>query len=276
MFIGKSLLILSYAAIATVAVAQNAAQAPKPAESKPATPKPADAKPAAEEEVLQGTAYIRRFTVGLSLNVLGLTPMKEAGTSQQVSDILQVNSSTTPKGNRIGYGAFVQLRVTPRFAVNVNGVLRRIKWEGTVDTFEGVDRPTTVQDDRRQTSVDEKTKARYFDLYMMVRRYSRDHDEEGHRWFWELGPAFRQVNQITTELTTRRGNERNCCDVTPRVPANKWSKGFSAGFGGQFRDDFGFTVTPQVRYTRWMDRSFDHLSIRTMVNQLEGMVSFGF
>ncbi|MBL8173464.1 MAG: hypothetical protein JNK48_02270 [Bryobacterales bacterium] len=270
MFIGKSLLTLSYAAVATVALAQTAAQAPKPEGTKPAAPKPA------EEEVLQTPVFVKRFSLGVSLNVLGLAPMKEASTSQQVSDILQVNSNTLPKGNRIGYGAFVQLRASSRFAINVNGVLRRIKWEGTVDTFEGVDRPTTVQDDRRQTSVDEKTKARYFDIYATLRRYSRDHDEEGHRWFWELGPAFRQVNQITTELTTRRGNERNCCDVTPRVPANKWSKGFSAGFGGQFRDDFGLTVTPQVRYTRWMDRPFDNLSIRTMVNQVEGMVSIGF
>ncbi len=264
MFIGKSLLTLSYAALATLAMAQAPAQAPKPADPQP------------EEEILQTTAYVRRFSIGVSLNVLGLAPMKEASTSQQVSDILQVNSTTQPKGNRLGYGAFVQLRATPRFAVNINGVLRRIKWEGTVDTFEGVDRPTTIQDDRRQTSIDEKTKARYFDIYATLRRYSRDHDEEGHRWFWELGPAFRQVNQITTELTTRRGNERNCCDVTPRVPANKWSKGFSAGFGGQFRDDFGITVTPQVRYTRWLDRPFDSLSIRTMLNQVEGMVSIGF
>ena len=91
-----------------------------------------------------------------------------------------------------------------------------------------------------------------------------------------MGPAFRQVNQITTSLTTRRGTETLCCDATPRVPANNWSKGFSAGSGGQFRDDFGITVSPQVRYTRWMDRPFDNLSTRTMVNQVEGMVSIGF
>lgn len=271
MFIGKSILTLSYAAIATVALAQTAAQAPKPAGSKPADP-----KPAAKEDTLATTAFVKRFSLGVSLNVLALPQMKELGTSQQPSSILQVDSRTTPMGNRIGYGAWVQVRATSRFAVNVNGVLRRVKWEGTVDNYIGVDRPTTSFDDRQQINIDEKTKARYFDLYLMVRRFSRDHDEAGHRWFWELGPAVRQVNQITSQFTTRRGNESTCCDVTPREPANKWNKGFSAGFGGQFRDDFGITVTPQVRYTRWLDRTFDHLSIRTERNQLEGMVSIGW
>lgn len=266
---GKTLLTLTYTAIATVALAQT--QAPAPAGAKPD-----GAQTAEERQVLRTKVYIRRIGAGVSLNVLGLAPMKEAFTSQQVSDVLQVNSSTMPKGQRIGYGAYVQLRVTPRFAINVNGVLRRIKWEGTVDTYEGIDRPTTPIDDRRLTSVDEKSHARYFDFYALIRRYSRDHDEEGHRWFWEIGPAFRQVNQITTQLTTRSGSSTVCCDVTPRVPANKWSKGFSAGIGGQFRDDFGITVTPGVRFTRWLDRPFDNLSTRTMVNQLEGMVTIGF
>jgi len=60
------------------------------------------------------------------------------------------------------------------------------------------------------------------------------------------------------------------------VPQHRSSVGVVAGVGVQFDDEFGIHVVPEVRYTRWINPTFDNLSTNTQRNQVEAAISLTF
>lgn len=241
------------------------------------TQNPPPAQKAPELEV-----FVRRFSAGATLSVLGLRPLpgrtSSVVTTTPVVDAQYTTTSPfTAAKQRIGYGLTVQLAFTEHFAVNGGVFLRRLGYKMNSDILEGTDNPNTTVDERKHTVRNEDTRARLMDFPLFLRYYNKGRHAPGARWFLEVGGAVRQVSHIKSMTdTTVNDTLVNCCDLTPAKPARRSIRGFSGGAGLQFIDPVGIRVVPEVRYTRWMGQTFDAFSTATNRNQVEAMISLTF
>ncbi|HUQ92964.1 MAG TPA: hypothetical protein VM120_14885 [Bryobacteraceae bacterium] len=248
---------------------------PPAAAEKPAAP----VKPvlAADQVMLQRGTYIRRFSAGASLTVIGLGYIKNRDTSTLTSTPpVDALYSTTGVSRRIGFGITAQIAVTERFAVNGNLFVRpRIGYTMNSDVVTGVDNPTTPADDRRRTTSREDTRARLYELPVTIRYFGKGRHERGARWFVEGGGAVRRVVNIKTTTITQVGSAAPVTTNVP-APATRSIRGLVAGMGVYVIDPIGVRIVPEVRYTRWMGTTFNSFSTITLRNQIEAIVSLTF
>jgi hypothetical protein len=223
-------------------------------------------------------AYVRRFSVGPTLTVLGLQAVPERNlNTTTTSPAVDAQYTTTPASQRIGFGLTVQLAVSQRFAINGGGYLRRIGYKMTSDIIEGTDDPNTTVDERTHTVKHEDTRSRVFDFPLMIRYYGKDRHESGPRWFVQGGGAVRKVSHVRSAVDqTVNSGTPECCDFTPAHTERRTVYGVIGGVGLQFNDPIGVRVIPEVRYTRWMANTFNTLSSISQRHQVEAMISLTF
>ena len=176
-------------------------------------------------------AFVRRFSVGATLSVLGLNLVPK-GSSNIVTTTPVVDSlyTTTPASQRIGYGAMVQASITGHFAVNVSLLTRRIGYILNTDVFTGSDNPSTAEDERIHSIRNEDTRARFYDLPVTVRYYGKERHEPGVRWFVEGGGVLRRISKLrSSETTTDNSGVLHCCTFDPAVPARRNLRGLVVG-----------------------------------------------
>ena len=233
--------------------------------------------PALQQEVRR-KAYVRRLSLGATLSVVGLRLVPDRTTSAfTATPAFDALYATTGASRRVGYGLNLQAAITNRFAVNVSLFQRRAGYKMNSDIIEGRDDPNTSADERTLTVRNEDTRAKFYDLPVLVRYYGKDRYQRGPRWFLEGGGVLRRVSNIRTSIDTTIGTgDRQCCDTTPRTPERRTLRGFVAGAGVQLSDPVGIRVVPGVRYTRWAGHTFNAFSTITERNQIEGMISLTF
>jgi|GEM_PF-594370 len=252
------------------------AQAPKPAAPAPQGQPNQTGSTTQQAPREKSRMYVRRFSAGLMVSVFVWPQVKPGGLSQTVDTRLSISSDTTADNRRVGFGAVAQLALTQRFALAVSGTRHNTGFTASNTTIEGVDLAGTAQDDRRFTTNRDVVTARLFDFTGLLRRYSKDRDERGARWFFEGGASIRKVSQIRAARTTTINDATPVESQVTLAPAHKTARGVVAGLGAQFVDDIGIRVVPEVRYTRWLDRTFDNLSTRSRADQVQATVSFTF
>ncbi len=235
-------------------------------------------KPPAAPQVLKEETYVRRFSAGATLSVLVLDTIPAAGASVITSSpAFDGQYSTKNASKRIGFGVTAQAAITERFAVNASVLLRKMGYKRNSDIYTGVDNPSTPKDERTYTVHNEDTRAKFRDVPVTLRYYTKDRHMSGPRGFVEGGAALRWVSHIRTSIdTTVNAGDTKCCDTTPVKPDSRTVRGLVAGAGFQLIDGVGIRVVPAVRYTRWMGDTFNTPSTRTQRNQVEGMVSLTF
>ncbi len=249
--------------------APQAAQPPAAAKPKPDSPQPAP--------FFQDEPYIRRFTIGGNASVLILGLLKGDQQSESLtSPPLQIDSKNENKGTLFGGGVSVQFFLTDRYAINADLQLRRPRYKLTNTFYEGIDNPNTVGDDRTATFITEDTRARYWDLPLLVRRYNESRFEDRRKWFYEAGPVLRRVTGIRSSTETEVRNVKNCCDETPATPAHRNIFGAVAGIGLVVKDDFGIKLVPEFRYTRWFGGIFNNRAAQSRRDQYEILFSITF
>ncbi|MEZ5402868.1 MAG: hypothetical protein R2729_24540 [Bryobacteraceae bacterium] len=229
-----------------------------------------------KDSTLDNIQWVRRISLGGSFSVLPRFPMRD-GSSSQTSTNLEVNAATSAIGHRVGFGGLVQVALPKRLAIAGSVIAHRSEHSSSSDTFEGIDRPTTPQDERILTQRNSTTTARFWDLNILVRRYSREHYEPGTRWFYEAGPVFRRAVKVRTNGDFSVEGADFQPDPNPRSPlANRTARGVTVGIGVQFVDDIGIRVVPEFRYTRFVTRTFDYLSAQSRPDQLQALISITF
>jgi hypothetical protein len=230
-----------------------------------------------KDSTIDNIQWVRRITLGGSFSVLPRFPMRNGSVQQSTFTGLSVNSSTTALGHRLGWGGLVQVALPKRLALAGSVIIHRSAHTSVSDQFEGVDRPTTPQDERTLTSRSSRTDARFWDINLLVRRYSKEHFEPGPRWFYEAGPALRRVAKVRTAGQISVEGAPFADDPNPQNPvANRMARGLTVGIGAQFVDDVGIRVVPEFRYTRFVTRTFDFLSARSRPDQMEALISITF
>ncbi len=222
--------------------------------------------------------YVRRFSIGAAVDVAGIPPIRDNTTTvNTLTPPLVGQYITTGASQRIGYGITGQVAVSAHFAVNASIYMHKIGYNMNRDEYVGVLDPNATVDTRTHVVTNESTRARFYNLPLTVRWYSKSRYQPGGRFFAEGGGSLGQVSNISTSIsTTVNSGTPNCCNTTPVTPARKTTHGFVAGLGAQFIDPFGIRVIPQFRYTRWQGRTFDNYSAVMQANQFEGMLTLSF
>ncbi len=274
-----SLLALSLGAAAICA--QTTPPTPPPAPPPPVvTPAPAATaadKPLVPLAASQSPAYVRRFSGGLTASFTPWDLMKGGDFAGVVQPgPLDIQASAGPNSKWYAAGAAIQVTVTNRFAVAINGIVRQAGFRVSSSVISGTDLPTTPADDRKFYLAAEQTHAYYLDLPVLVRFYGKSHRKQGHRWFVEGGGTVRHVWNVKTSITTETEDGTKCCDNTPTRPHKQNALGATAGAGQHFVDDFGIRIIPEVRYTRWFNETFQRYGARSRRDQIEIMVTIGF
>ncbi len=165
-------------------------------------------------------------------------------------------ASVDPKSNRFGYGITAQFVVSEKWAIAVAPTMRKVAFHGFIQSFEGVDNSSTFIDERAKTEINEDTTARFLDIPILARHYSKPRHESGPRWFLEGGPVFRRTSSVRTELDIVPPKGRSLSEEPALCRTKQNTTGFTVGIGGQFIDDFGIRAIPEVRYTRWISKPF--------------------
>lgn len=261
-------------AVIACAALHGQSQAPKTPPAAPAT-----SRSSSEPETLKEPVYVRRITFGALLSVSVLEWLKANESQNVVTTTPAFDGLYTGTNNsrRVGFGLISQVALTERFAVSVGVTQRSIGYKRNSDIYTGVDNPVTTADERTYTVHNEDTRAKLYDIPVLVRYYTKDRHVRGPRGFFEVGPTLRKVAKIKTAVDTSiNSGDTKCCDYTPATPARRTVKGITAGFGVQLIDDIGIRVVPEFRYTHWMNDTFRTPGIRPMRHQLEGMVSITF
>jgi hypothetical protein len=227
--------------------------------------------------------YVRRFSLGVSLSVLGLPPIRTGDTTNTVNTNAVTSIVTEYKSNaessRIGYGLNGQIAVTDRFAVAFGAFLRRVGYalDTTTTTnvtgfVNGVQGITTSS-----VNVHNDTRTRVLNVPFMLRYYSKGRREPGPRWFAEGGGAFQTLlSPRSTFSTTDAVGNFACCTTSTSHFAHRSVFGVEGGAGVQLIDPVGIRVVPEVRYTRWMNPLIDDTSAHNQRNQVEASLSLSF
>lgn len=85
------------------------------------------------------------------------------------------------------------------------------------------------------------------------------------------------ANDIRTSIdSTDASGNLTCCTTVAAIPEHRSSIGMVAGAGIQLVDEFGIHVVPEVRYTRWIDPVFEHITTNTQRNEVEADISLTF
>ncbi len=249
----------------------DAPQTPPPASTPSSGSSSSSSAPAPKAE--------RRFSGGVTLSVLGLSLIPGATTTVNNTSEISTQYQTKGASERIGYGLTIQARITDHFYVDLSGLVRRIGYQLTTTVattttaiLNGTSYPVTTT-----TETHEDTRSRLIDVPLVLRYYGTGKRPRSPRWFLEAGGSWRLANDIRTSIdTTDASGVNTCCTYTPTVPDHRSGIGMVAGAGIQLMDEFGIKVTPEVRYTRWIDQVFDNLSTHTQRNQVEADISLTF
>lgn len=245
-------------------------------QAEPAKPSQAQSTNAVKVDtsVLKKRSFVRPISVGVTLSVLAQTPLQNGDFGDDKTGFSQT-ASTAAGGYRVGFGGLVQVRLPRKFAFAASVLQHKSQHSRTIDTYEGTDNPNTPLDDRKHTTIDETSIVKYWDYTFLLRRYTKDHFQSGHRAFFEGGINIRDARSIRSERETTLG-ATTTPDNKPIVPDRKMGRGLVGGVGAQFVDDFGVKLVPEFRYTRWIQPTFDNLSTQSRKNQFEAIVSITF
>jgi len=241
------------------------------------TPAPLEPQSKTGGQVEPSKVYVRRFSLGATLNVQVLPMIKDNSYTQTLTTpVLTTDAATTGRNRRFGYGITGQVAVTEHFAVAFGAIYRAGGYDAVIRYTAGTDNPTTAVDERQITDVQETTSFRYYDFPGLVRYYSPGRHKKGFRWFAEGGGTYRMVNHIKTDRLINDPQGNDSTDNTPAVPNKKNVLGGTVGVGMQFIDPVGLRVVPEVRYTRWFGQTWNALATHSERNQIEAIISFTF
>lgn len=233
--------------------------------------------PAPSTDLPKPKAAVRRLSAGGTLSVWMLKPInaRDTGTFTTTPPFDAIYS-TAGTFKRAGFGAYAEVLLTNRIAINGMLLRHSLGYVLNSDIYEGTDNINTSADERKHTVRSEDTRAVFYDLPIVARWYAKDRFRPGPRFFMEAGYSWRRASNIKTSISTSINTADPVITNNPTAPKQRTIRGFVAGLGVHAVDPFGIRVVPEVRYTRWMNETWNFLSTRTNRNQIEAVLSIGF
>lgn len=235
------------------------------------------AQDAGQEQAPESESFLRRFSVGGRMTVLGTNAMNSGEMTRSTSEPPATVATTTGSDSkRIGGGVTLEFALTDRISVGADLLYKRAGYDRAVTRTEGVDDSSTTTDERSITQNLENTRADYWDLPILARFYNKARGEGGARIFALGGVAFRRANAIKTVREVVRADGLSDTYDTPIEASNKTVSGVVVGAGVQLMDDIRFKFTPELRFTRWFRSTFDNAPTQSSKNQVELVLGLTF
>lgn len=221
----------------------------------------------------------RRQAIGFRVSAFPIGSMSVLGDATSMTTTLAPTYDwqfrTTSRSPALSVGPAIELMLGKRATISAELLFHRLRYDKVTSIRSGSDDPNTNGDERSVTTKTEQTKARLWDVPVMI------HYRLGSAGLWSRayvagGAAYRSVSKIRTETETVLANAETSNDYTAAVAAQKSTFGAVIGFGFRLIDDFNIKSTPEIRFTRWQNRTFDLDTTRTSLNQLELGIGFTF
>jgi hypothetical protein len=246
-------------------------QTPAAGEQKPTAPSTAAENTSEEHQQKLAIGFRARILPFRSFSVMDNREVLNTTTVSKVN--YDFNYSTVNHSFMLGGGLTLEGRISRRTLVTAELLYNRVQYSKTTNMYWGVDDPTTAADERSHQTTTESTKARLFDLPVLVERNLRSTGFLSHLYL-AAGPTARLVSTVhtTTNITYADATKGN--NSIPAPIAKRLLVGGTVGVGLRFVDEFNIKVTPEVRYTRWNGTTFNQDSTRSPRNQLE--IGIGF
>jgi hypothetical protein len=247
-----------------------------PASGEKTAPPPAAADKTAEKAA---EAPVGRVAIGLRVRYMPVHSFSTMDNGQVLATttVSKVNYdwnyNTTAKSFPIGGGLSVEAPLTHRFILTVEVLYNRVRYTKVTDTYWGTDDPTTSSDERSHTKTTEDTKARLFDLPLLLHRNLGASGFLSHLYV-SGGPSLRLATTVRTTNNITNADATTANNQTAALLSKRILIGATAGVGLRFIDEFGIRVTPEFRYTRWNGMTFAQDSTRSPRNQLEIGIAF--
>jgi len=276
--VSKTLILLLSGTLAVTAeLHAQAAPKPEPAKTAPGAQAPKAQAPTVETLPDPDAPHgWKRFNIGFRVRGFPyeLFPPKTA--ERTVNASLYQQFSTVSTTGYLSIGPSLEVVASKRWVVSAEALWRPVGYEQTTDVVVGVDNPNTAGDERRITTTVEKTKARFWEIPVMLRRQGLRESGNWSHIYAGFGGVIRKVSNInTTNNITLPDGTTQTNGIAP-TPARRTIRGAVAGFGFRLVDDFRIKVTPEFRYTRWFGATFSTETTVTRKNQMEVGIGFTF
>ena len=221
----------------------------------------------------------RRWSIGFrvrSLPVRSFSVMDNGhamNTTTVSKTVYDLNYTTTSKSFLLGGGIAFEAPISRRTVLSAEVIFSRLRYDGVLDQYWGTDDPNTSNDERSHLNATENTKARLFDVPVLLHRSLSSSGLLAHLYL-SGGATVRNVSSVrtTNNITNADGTTANN-QIQAQV-SKRTLIGATAGIGFRFIDEFNIKVTPEIRYTRWNAETFSMNSTQSPRNQLE--VGIGF
>jgi hypothetical protein len=221
-----------------------------------------------------------KSAIGFRVRVLPIRSWSVLGNHQTMTStvanntIYDWNFNTTSHSPVYGIGPAFEFRVGKATTLSAEVLFDRLSYQKVTNAYSGTDDPTTANDERSRTTITESTKARLFDVPLVVH-----HSPFRRPGAWS---HFYIAAGITDRITTNVRTTNNITNPDATTATNydraQVSKtnllGAVAGIGFRFIDDFNIKVTPEIRYTRWAGGNLGTDSTQSPRNQIEFGLAF--
>lgn len=213
------------------------------------------------------------ITFGLGARFIVAGTVKGSTTTSTVTDPSStINYSGSATAMKYLYGAMLELRLNRHFSVVTEGVYHKVSYKEADTTTYNAPIPRGVLLNVAQ----EDTKARVFEFPVLLKFRNITSSGPLSHVFLSGGAAFRMVSNIKTTSTLTYSDSTTKTSTAAAVPNKRTAVGYAAGAGMRFTDELGIKVTPEARYTRWMDSNFKLPGVNFPKDQVEVGVSFSF
>ena len=222
----------------------------------------------------------RRWSIGLrartlpfkSLSVIGNNQILRTSTVNKV--VYDFSYNTSSQSFIPGYGPTIEVPLGNRFLLTVEALFNRLKYTKVTDTYWGGDDPTTAHDERSHMVATENTKARLFDIPVLLHYGRMRPSGVLARFYVAAGATARLASTVRTTNSITNADGTTAANSVPAQLSKRNLLGATVAVGFRFIDDFNIKVTPEVRYTHWTGMTFGQDSTQSPKNQLE--VGIGF
>ncbi len=205
---------------------------------------------------------LHRFSFGAAVAGYPFNPLHNVtDTFTDTTPSVPADYSITTSNNylRIGIGPIVAFSVTRKISLVGQLFYHRLDYTQVTQITQGA----------LSEGITANSRATFWDVPATVRyRGLRESGVWSHLYF-VAGGAFRDTTSIRSNTLINFPNGTNSTSTAPIEPSIRTVGGGVIGAGMRFVDDFGIKVEPELRYTRWVGRTYDAESTRSSLNQIE-------
>lgn len=219
----------------------------------------------------------KRNTVGFRLRGFPIGPLSQLGDKEEhVTGSIDWMSNTTSRCPSVSFGVMDEFKLSEKVTLTGEILFQRFRYTRVADTWWGTDDSSTTADERYHSIRREATKASFWDLPLLAHFEAFQVGRLPSKLWLAAGMTARAVSSVESTHEYLSEDGETTTDELRTLPNKRFLLGATVGVGFRFLDDYRTRVTPEIRYTRWLGRTFSSETTRTPVNQLEFGVGITF